>query len=122
LSTVWFFVSGGCSLDLLPQPTFASWLPVLYLGVVTTALSNLLQALGQRAVPAEQAAVIFAMDPVYGALFAYAILGEKFGPQGLAGVGLIAAAAVASNLLARSSNVGDENINETAEVHEECAE
>jgi len=43
---------------------------VLYLGVVTTALCNWLQTLGQREVGAEQAALIFALDPVWGAFFA----------------------------------------------------
>ncbi len=52
-----------------------------YLGLVTTALTNFLQTLGQRKVAAEQAAIIYAMDPVYAAGFAYVILGEQLGPQ-----------------------------------------
>jgi hypothetical protein len=39
--------------------------PILYLGVITTALCNYLQTLGQRSVSAERAAVIYSLDPVY---------------------------------------------------------
>ena len=33
--------------------------------------------MGQRAVGAEQAAVVYALDPVWGALFAHYLLGKK---------------------------------------------
>jgi drug/metabolite transporter (DMT)-like permease len=103
LSAAWVALGGGRSAvdgGVLGVPAEA-WGAVVYLALVTTTLSNWLQAVGQRGVRAEQAAVIFAMDPVYGALFAYLLLGERFGIQGWAGVGLIASAAVVSNVLAR---------------------
>lgn len=65
-----------------------------YLAVVTTALTNWMQALGQRSVPAERAAVIYAMDPVYAAGFAYLLLGETLGPTGVLGAGIITGAAL----------------------------
>lgn len=67
---------------------------ILYLAVVTTALTNWMQALGQRSIPAERAAVIYAMDPVYAAGFAYLLLGETLGPAGIAGAGIITGAAL----------------------------
>lgn len=63
--------------------------PIVYLGVITTALCNYLQTLGQRDVSAEKAAIIYSMDPVYGALFSYWLLGEQLGSRGFAGAGLI---------------------------------
>lgn len=65
-----------------------------YLAIVTTALTNWMQAVGQRSVPAERAAVIYAMDPVYAAGFAYLLLGEALGPAGLVGAGIITGAAL----------------------------
>ncbi|GMH56706.1 hypothetical protein TrRE_jg2241, partial [Triparma retinervis] len=63
------------ALDL--QSTFTGNLyPLLYLGIVTTALANYLQTQGQRGVSASTASLIFALDPVWGAAFAYVILGE----------------------------------------------
>ncbi len=69
----------------------AAPLPVLYLGVITTALCNYLQTLGQRGVRAERAAVIYSLDPVYGAVFSYWLLGEELGPAGFGGAALILA-------------------------------
>lgn len=71
---------------------------VAYLAFVTTALCNYLQAIGQRGVSAERAAVVFAMDPVYGALFAWLLLGESLGTQGITGALIILFAAVLSGL------------------------
>lgn len=46
-------------------PFAANPLPLLYLGLFTTALCNYLQTIGQKDIPAERAAVIYSMDPVY---------------------------------------------------------
>ncbi|KAI0564780.1 hypothetical protein FGB62_23g26 [Gracilaria domingensis] len=70
---------------------------ILYLGVVTTALSNYLQTVAQRYISAERAAVVFALDPVYGALFASVWLGERIGTQGIVGAAVIVFAAMVSN-------------------------
>mmetsp|Transcript_6144 Transcript_6144/g.9309 ORF Transcript_6144/g.9309 Transcript_6144/m.9309 type:complete len:470 (-) Transcript_6144:75-1484(-) len=67
---------------------------ILYLGVIVTAMTNVVQTIGQQQVPAERAALIYATDPVYGALFAWLLLGEKLGPQGWIGALLILVAAV----------------------------
>lgn len=67
---------------------------VVYLAVVATASCNWLQAVGQRSVPAERAALIYAMDGVYAAFFSHWLLGEQLGAQGIAGAGLITAAAL----------------------------
>ncbi len=71
---------------------------LLYLGLVASALCIWLQALGQRLVPAPQAAVIFTLEPVYAAVFAFFLLGERLGVQGLMGAGLIVAATLISQL------------------------
>jgi len=62
---------------------------IFYLGVVTTAFTNWLQTIGQQSVPATTASVIYALDPLWGCLFAYIFLGESLGPQGIAGCGLL---------------------------------
>lgn len=41
--------------------------------------------------------MIFAMDPVYGAFFASALLGESLGARGISGAACIAIAAFLSN-------------------------
>lgn len=78
-----------------------------YLAVVTTALTNWMQAVGQRSVPAERAAVIYAMDPVYAAGFAYLLLGETLGSAGLVGAGIITGAALWSQGTQMAASGGD---------------
>ena len=63
--------------------------PLLYLSLVTTVFANWLQTVGQRDVSAPDAAIIYALDPVYGAGFSFLLLGETLGPQGVTGAGLV---------------------------------
>ena len=49
---------------------------LLYLGVVATAGMLFLQAVAQRHVPADKAAVVYAMEPVFAALIAWLWLSE----------------------------------------------
>jgi len=58
---------------------------VVYLGVITTAFTSWLQTIGQQSVSATTASAIYALDPLWGCLFAYLWLGEELGPQGLVG-------------------------------------
>jgi drug/metabolite transporter (DMT)-like permease len=96
----------GCLAPILPLLHDAANLiesrgwEIAYLSVVTTALANWIQAKGQRDVPAERASVLYAMDPVYGAIFAHLWLGENLeGPSAWVGAALITVAAVTSALL-----------------------
>jgi drug/metabolite transporter (DMT)-like permease len=72
-------------------------LPTLfYLGLVATAGMLFLQAFAQRSVPAEKAAVIYAMEPVFAALFGWLWLGESLGLRGAIGGALVVIAVVVS--------------------------
>jgi len=62
---------------------------LLYLALVPTAAAQWLQALGQSRVGAQEAAVIYALDPVYAAGFSYLLLGETLGPRGLTGAAVV---------------------------------
>lgn len=87
---------------------------IIYLGVVSTALSNYLQTIAQQGISAERASIIYAMDPVYGAVFANLILGETLGTQGMVGAGLIALAAATNAFLdfgSQPEDVGVESVN-----------
>lgn len=81
---------------------------LIYLSGVTTALANFLQSKAQKDVSAERASVIYAMDPVYGAIFANILLGETLGGLGLAGAGLITVAAATNALMDFGSVSSDE--------------
>lgn len=51
------------------ETAFAHPLELLYLGGVSTALANYIQAKAQKDIPAERASIIYSLDPVYGAFF-----------------------------------------------------
>jgi len=72
-----------------------------YLGLVTTALTSFLQTIGQRTVKAEDAAIIYAMDPVWAAGFSNLMLGETLGQQGYAGAGLLLLAVLFNRVQSR---------------------
>jgi drug/metabolite transporter (DMT)-like permease len=65
-----------------------NWMPLLYLGAVTAA-TNWLVIFALQTLPAAEAALIQALEPVFGAITAFVLLGEVFGWRGLVGSGLI---------------------------------
>jgi len=73
---------------------------LLYLGVISTALANFIQAKAQKEIPAERASIIYSLDPVYGAFFSWILLGENIGgPQAYIGASMIFLAAATNSLL-----------------------
>jgi drug/metabolite transporter (DMT)-like permease len=73
-----------------------TWAQLVYLGIVATALTTLLQAIGQKSVPGPQASLLYTLEPVWAALFAWLGSREGFGQAGWAGAALIFAAAIGS--------------------------
>ena len=63
----------------------------LFTGVLATSLAYGVQTVAQRLTSATHTALIFAMEPVFAALFAYLLAGERLGPRRWAGCGLILA-------------------------------
>ena len=80
------------SLDALATTPPSTYLAILYLAAVATALVAVLQTYAQRVVPAYLAALIFVLEPVFAALFAFWILGERLGPLGWTGGALVVVA------------------------------
>ena len=60
-----------------------------------------MQTYAQRVVPAQAAALIFVLEPVFAAIFAFLILGERLGLAGWVGGSLVVLAMVLSQLPAR---------------------
>ncbi len=79
-----------------PHLETSGWASVVYLGLVATAGTTFVQALAQRWVAAFEAAVIYALEPVFAAVFSFAFLGESLGWRGLVGGALILGAMVFS--------------------------
>lgn len=82
------------SLHILKSLSASEIYALLYLAVLATVLVLWLQTLAQRVVPAYTAALIFALEPVFAAVFAYFMLGEMLSPQGWLGGTLVVLAMI----------------------------
>ena len=91
------------TLASVPLGTYGA---ILYLAVVATALISVLQVSAQRVVPAYLAALIFVLEPVFAAIFAYFVRGETLGLLGWLGGALIVAAMLISEVRWKRLNVG----------------
>jgi drug/metabolite transporter (DMT)-like permease len=85
-------------LSVLKELSLSALSALLYLALFATALVLWLQALAQRVVPAYAAALIFALEPVFAAIFAYFMLGETLSLQGWLGGALVVVAMILGGL------------------------
>jgi drug/metabolite transporter (DMT)-like permease len=86
------------ALSTLVARSSTQGLQLLYLGVIATAGMLFLQALAQRKVPADKAAVIYAMEPVFAALFGWLWLSEVLTTRAAIGGALVVGAVILSEL------------------------
>lgn len=77
-------------------PTPRDYVLLVTLGVLCTALSHTLFIASLRTVTAHLASIVAALEPVYGMLLAWALLGEVPGWRMWAGAALLVAAAIAA--------------------------
>jgi len=98
LGALWMLVdSGAPRLLLLPGLVEAEvWWGLLFLGAVASAATFFLQAMAQSHVSAPQAAIIYAMEPVFAAAFGWWYISEQMTPMALLGGALVIAAVILS--------------------------
>ena len=70
------------------------WGVILYLGLIDTAATIVLQVLAQRWVNAYQTALMYTLEPIFAAGFSFLILGEQLGIRGIIGASLVLVAMV----------------------------
>lgn len=95
------FWAGG---EVMCGAGWGEWTPaaianVVYLGLIATALTTWLQAIGQRGLPGTRASLLYTTEPVFASVFAFFIFGERLGEKGLQGAALILIAAVSSQVV-----------------------
>ena len=84
------------------------WLPLVYMGFVTTSFTLWIEFLALQNVSASMCALIYTAEPLWGAMFAWTIMGDRWGPAGWIGAALIVGASAGSQLLSfRELEVGD---------------
>jgi len=88
---------------------FASDLPwalSIYMGVATTALTLWMEARAMKVISAPMAALIYSSEPLWGAGLSFLCLGERWGPAGAAGAGLVLAASLGSQIAGQCAGGG----------------
>ncbi|KAF2926224.1 uncharacterized protein [Oryza sativa Japonica Group] len=61
------------------------WLSILYTGIFSTTFCLWAEVAAMRDVSATETAIIYGLEPVWGAAFAWAMLGERWGMTGFVG-------------------------------------
>jgi len=72
-----FWPTGGSAPGIQLPSSVHDWLVVLYLALIASALTMVLQTWAQAHIEPSRAAVIMAMEPVWAAAFAVALGGER---------------------------------------------
>lgn len=93
------------SMNSLQWPPSSLWDELIYLGAGAGALALLLQTWGQAQVTATRSAIIFTLEPVWGAIFSVIIVADVITPPIAFGGGLIICAMLVSELGAYRSRV-----------------
>ena len=70
------------------------WAAALFLGIVCSGVCLVIQSVYQKHTTASRASLIFTLEPVFSAIFAFFLLGERIGVKGYIGSALMLASLV----------------------------
>ena len=70
------------------------WAAALFLGIVCSGVCLVIQSVYQKHTTASRASLIFTLEPVFSAIFAFFLLGERIGIKGYIGSALMLASLV----------------------------
>lgn len=79
------------------------WIPALYTGVLSTGICLWVEMTAMCDVSATEAAIIYGLEPVWGAGFAWFLLGERWGVSGWIGAALVLGGSLTVQILGASS-------------------
>ncbi|SJZ86437.1 DMT family transporter [Selenihalanaerobacter shriftii] len=82
-------ISAGLEGSFVAVSDMSIWISIIYMGILGTALAFVIQNKAQTFTTPTRTAIIFSMEPVVGAIFAYLYLGEMISINGYWGGALI---------------------------------
>ncbi|KAK6134140.1 hypothetical protein DH2020_032090 [Rehmannia glutinosa] len=129
LSTAWYIIQhwfvGGIQESNAFSWTWAAvldsissfpWIPALYTGIFSTGLCLWVEMAAMRDVSATETAIIYGLEPVWGAGFAWVLLGERWGVSGWIGAALVLGGSLTVQIMgARSDSLSRDSISGEAE-------
>ncbi|KAK9276045.1 hypothetical protein L1049_005576 [Liquidambar formosana] len=114
-STMWYIVGSWFGGDPESNPSSWTWtmiwdwmvtfpwIPALYTGVFSTGLCLWIEMAAMRDVSATETAIIYGLEPVWGAGFAWFLLGERWGTIGWIGAALVLGGSLTVQIFGSSS-------------------
>jgi drug/metabolite transporter (DMT)-like permease len=69
-----------------------NWQAIAYLGLIATAITTWVQTIAQRQLSANEAAIIYTLEPVFATVFSFYWLGEGLGIRGILGAVMVLSA------------------------------
>lgn len=96
-TALWSVVTAQLTHEALPMPPWSAWPGVVFLGIITTAGCLFAQVYGQSRTTANRAAFIYALEPLFAALFAWAWHGQALTHHEWVGGLLITTAALTAD-------------------------
>lgn len=115
-STIWYFLGGWFGDVQICDPSSWTWemiwhwlavfpwIPALYTGIFSTGLCLWIEMAAMRDVSATETAIIYGLEPVWGAGFAWFLLGERWGAAGWVGASLVLGGSLMVQILGSSSS------------------
>ncbi|KAM3319963.1 hypothetical protein P3S67_007163 [Capsicum chacoense] len=117
ISTLWYFIGGSffgtraLNPSDLTWSTFWSstlsfpWIPALYTGLFSTGLCLWIEMAAMCNVSATETAIIYGLEPVWGAGFAWFLLGERWGLSGWIGAAFVLGGSLSVQIFGASSSL-----------------
>jgi len=101
------YLACDCDFTVIAGESFTEmpWGLIAFVGVVTTAGCVYLETVALTLLESQEATLMYSTEPVWGAVFAYLLLGETLSPSATAGAMLILASTVVGSL-----GVNDEDV------------
>ncbi|XP_019153704.1 PREDICTED: uncharacterized protein LOC109150243 isoform X2 [Ipomoea nil] len=111
-------ISGGWSWSMFCEWMVAfPWIPTLYTGVFSTGLCLWGEIAAMRDVSATETAVIYGLEPLWGAAFAWFLLGERWGLAGWIGAALVLGGSLTLQILGSYSETTKGSSHKKASQH-----
>ena len=109
--SIWSFLTAFPLEDYPGSIPYSHWWLLVFLAIFCTAISFVLQAACQRYIAPARTGVIFAIEPVSGAVFSALLLGDHLGINGIIGGALIFSSLI---FMESDSNAAEVSVSQAA--------
>ncbi|XP_027362756.1 uncharacterized protein LOC113870361 [Abrus precatorius] len=121
-SAIWYLLGECINGAQHPLPSFLTWkmlrdwlvgfpwMPAIYTGIFSTGLCLWVEMAAMCDISATETAIIYGLEPVWGAGFAWFLLGERWGPTGWIGAALVLGGSLTVQIFGISSDSDKEQL------------